>query len=84
MMNIVFGAVGVLAVLGLLALGFFMGWTGRQKWTQHTARAAAQEASEQEKREAEAFNRAFDQMMHYNAETAYGVNVPLSEIAKEE
>ena len=45
-MNVVFGAVGVLAVLGLLALGFFMGWTGRQKWTQHTARAVAQEASE--------------------------------------
>lgn len=80
MMNIVFGALGVLLVLGLLALGFFCGWRARICWVSHTQRAAIQEISEQERKELLAQQKAFDQMMSYNADVAYGTARTLDDI----
>lgn len=83
MQNVIFGALGVLLVLGLLALGFFMGWKGWELWTRHTTRAVEQEISEQERRAFLAQQKAFDDLLGYNAETAYGLNRGLEELERE-
>lgn len=80
MQNIIFGALGVLLVLGLLALGFFMGWRGHVLWLRHTRTAVAKEMTEQEKRAYEAQQRAFEGLMNYSAETAYGLNRGLEDL----
>lgn len=79
-MNFIFGALGVLLVLGLLALGFFMGWRARILWRTHTHQAVRQEISEKERLAFEAQQKAFDDLMSYNTETAYGMNKGLNEI----
>lgn len=73
MLYVLYGAVGVLAALGLLGLGFFAGWKARKLWQEHTRRAAVQEASEEERRRLEAEQRAFEGLMGYSPETAYGI-----------
>lgn len=83
MQNVIYGALGVLLVLGLIALGFFMGWKARVLWVQHTHRAVAAELTEQEKRDLKAEQKAFDGLMNYNVETAYGMNTSLDELVKE-
>lgn len=83
MQNVIYGALGVLLVLGLIALGFFIGWRSRVLWVQHTHRAVTEELTEQERRELHAQQKAFDGLMSYNAETAYGLNTSLDELAKE-
>ena len=83
MVNIVYGALGVIAVLGLLGLGFFMGWNARVKWVDHTTRAVSVEINEQQKRDLEAQQRAFETMMSYNQEVAYGETKGLAELMKE-
>lgn len=84
MLNILFGALGVLLVLGLLALGFFMGWRARIMWLSHTTRAVKQEISEKERLAFEAQQKAFDDLLSYNTETAYGMNVDLNAVYGED
>jgi len=83
MQNVIYGALGVLAVLGLLALGFFMGWKARVLWVKHTVQAVRAEVTEQERRALEAEQKAFDGLMNYNMETAYGMNRGLDEVMRE-
>ena len=78
MINFIFGALGVLLVLGLLALGFFIGWKARILWRTHTTRAVRQELTEQERLAFEAQQKAFDDLLSYNVETAYGMNKGLN------
>ena len=80
MLNILFGALGVLLVLGLLALGFFLGWRARILWLTHTRREVTREISEKERMAFEAQQRAFDDLMSYNTETAYGMNTDMNSI----
>ena len=84
MIYVLYGALGVLLVLGLFGLGFFMGWKGRMFWQKHTAKAVATELSEQERRELRAEQEAFRQVLNYNVDTAYGLAPSLDELAKEE
>lgn len=83
MEHIVLGAIGVLVVLGLLVLGFSIGWRCRIMWTRHTTRAVKQELTEQERRDLIAQQRAFDSLMNYSAETAYGMTAGLQDLAGE-
>ena len=83
MHNVILGALGVLLVLLLLAIGFFMGWRARVLWVRHTHRAVAEELTEQEKRALKAEQKAFDGLLNYNMETAYGMNKGLDELAVE-
>ena len=83
MQYVAYGALGVLFALGLLALGFFAGWRGRGMWLKHTAQAVKQEISEQERREFEAQQKAFDGLLSYNAEQAFGMNKSLEELVQE-
>lgn len=82
-MNFIFGALGVLLVLGLLALGFFIGWKARILWRTHTTRAVRQELTEQERLAFEAQQKAFDDLLSYNVETAYGMNKGLNDMQGE-
>lgn len=83
MLYVAYGALGVLFALGLLSLGFFIGWKGHVLWLKHTHRAVRQELSEQEKQAFEAQRKAFDGLMGYNAEVAYGLSVSPEELMQE-
>ena len=69
MINFLLGAAGMLAVLGLLILGAFFGWKARELFQVN----AVQEVSEAERRRFEAEQQAFESMLNYNADTAYGL-----------
>ena len=73
MIYLIYGVGGVLLALGLLVLGFAAGWKGRAAWQEHTKRAVVQEATEEEKRQLEAEQKAFAGLLNYNTETAYGM-----------
>lgn len=73
MAYLLYGAGGMLLVLGLLVLGAVIGWKGHISWQKHTERAVVQEATEEEKRQLEAEQKAFNGLMNYNAEMAYGI-----------
>ena len=83
MIYVVYGALGVLFALGLLALGFFIGWRSHVLWLKHTNRAVRQELSEQEKQAFEAQRKAFDGLMGYSADVAYGMAVTPEELMQE-
>ena len=80
MMYVVYGALGVLFALGLLTAGAAIGWRGHVLWLRHTNRAVRHELSEQEKQAVEAQRKAFDGLMGYNADVAYGLNVGPEEL----
>lgn len=73
MIYLVYGAVGTLAVLGLLACGIFIGWKANDAFAKHSRQKAAEEATEEQKRMLMAQQQAFEEMLGYNADTAYGV-----------
>lgn len=66
-----YGVGGVLLVIALLVLGAVMGWKGHIAWQKHTRQAAVQEATEEEKRQLEAEQRALSGLLNYNVEMAY-------------
>lgn len=72
MAYVLYGAGGVLLALALLAAGALIGWKGRIAWQEHTRQAVAKEATEEEKRELEAEQKAFSKLINYSVEMAYG------------
>ena len=76
MIYFVIGAAGTLTVLGLLSLGAFLGWKARERFTQRTV----QEFSEEEHRRILEEQRAFEAMLSYNIDTAYGVDSGVAKI----
>lgn len=70
MLNVLLGAAGTLAVLGLLFLGAFLGWKARERFQKETV----QELDEETCRRFEAEQQAFEDMLNYNIDTAYGLN----------
>ena len=83
MYNFIFGAVGALAVVALVAVGVFIGWKANDAFRAHSNRVAAEEASEEERRQLIADQRAFECMLNYNQDTAYGMNKGLDEMVGE-
>lgn len=84
MNNFIFGAVGALFVMAMVAVGIYIGWKANDAFRKHSTRVAAQEASEEERRQLIAEQKAFDNMLNYNQDTAYGLNVGVSELAGDE
>lgn len=72
MSYVLYGAGGVLLALALLLSGAVAGWKARGAWIDHTRKAVAEEVSEEEKRRLKAEQQAFDGMLNYNADIAYG------------
>lgn len=73
MIYILYGAGGILAVLGLLALGMLIGWKGNNAFQKYNRQKIEEEATEEQKRRERAAQAFFDDMLSYNAEQAYNV-----------
>ena len=73
MIYLFFGAVGTLAVLGLLACGVFIGWKANGAFIRHSRQYAVEEATEEQRRQLLAQQQAFEEMLGYNADAAYGL-----------
>jgi len=71
-MTFLFGFLGGLAVVGLLALGGLIGWNTHKAFTRYTAPKVSPpgEAELQRLKDTQA---AFRQLSNYSAETAYGM-----------
>ena len=82
MMYVLYGAAGMLLVLALVAGGFAAGWQARKAWQAHTRKAADHEATEEERRAILAQQKAFESMLNYNAETAYGMAGGMEELRR--
>lgn len=82
MMNIVYGAVGVIAVLLLLCIGAIIGWKARIAFEEHNRKVIRQELTEEERKKFQAEQEAFDAMINYNVDMAYGNPKSLEELAK--
>ena len=84
MVFVIYGAVGVLAVLLLLLGGAFLGWKLHTRYIAHNHRIIREELTDEQKRKFAADQAAWEAMMNYSTETAYGLNPTLEEIAKKE
>ena len=84
MLNFIFGAIGALVVIALIAIGFVIGWHANNAFRRHSTRVAAEEASEEERRQLIADQRAFETMLNYNQDIAYGITKLESEMVGEE
>ena len=84
MTYIIYGAVGVIAVLLLFAGGVFAGWKLHVAYEKHNHKVVTESVSEEEKREFLAQQKAFDNMLHYNVNQAYGLTDPLYELQNRE
>lgn len=78
MSYLVYGAAGMLAVLMLLAAGAFLGWRANDACGRYSARRAAEEATEEQLRQLAAQQQAFESMLGYNQDTAYGLESGLT------
>lgn len=70
MIEICCGALSAMAVLGAFLAGFA---AGRKACELPARGSAAHEESEEEKRLLHEEQRAFENMLHYNMDTAYGL-----------
>ena len=83
MVNIVYGAVGVLAVLLLLFSGAIIGWKARIAYEKHNQKVIRQELTEEERRKFQADQESVRAMINYSVDMAYGKPQSLAELAKE-
>lgn len=85
MAYLIYGAVGILTVLLLLFGGAFLGWKLHARYLAHNTRIVKEEYTEEQKRKFAADQAAWDAMMNYSVETAYGLTGnTLKELAKKE
>ena len=73
MNGFIWGVLGMLATLLLLVGGFGIGWNCNNLYRKKTAAAVKQELSETEKRRIAEEAAAFDTLMNYSADMAYGL-----------
>lgn len=70
-MQFLIGAVGALAVVGLLCIGVLIGWKGHAKYAVQKTR---EKATEEELRKIKEQDEAFRHLTGYSVEDAYGYN----------
>lgn len=73
MIYLMYGAGGTLAVLAVFFLGGFLGWKLRATCSQYRVTKEAQEVTQEQRRELAAQQQAFEEMLRYNQDTAYGI-----------
>lgn len=74
MMTFFYGVLGMLLTLVLFAGGVVLGWHLRIKYQDKTKAAVHFELSEQEKKRQKEDAQAFDQLVNYGPEIAYGLH----------
>lgn len=83
MVYVAYGAIGVVAVLLLLLSGVLIGWKLRVAYDKHNVKVVQEQMTEEQKQDFLASQRAFEAMLNYNTEQAYGLNKTLDDVAKE-
>lgn len=73
MIYLIYGAGGMLVVLTAFFLGSLLGWKLREAFVAYHRRSAAQEVTQEQWRELAAQQQAFEEMLRYNQDTAYGI-----------
>ena len=73
MMSLIYGAVGMLAVLVLLAVGGFLGWKATRMYDRYRTKRVQEEVTQEQRRRLAAQQQAFEEMLRYNQDTAYGM-----------
>ena len=73
MIYLVYGAGGMLLVLVLLFLGVFLGWKFKEACEKYGRKSETEEIGQEQRRQLLAQQQAFEEMLHYNQDTAYGV-----------
>lgn len=68
-MDMLYGAVGALLVVVLLAAGAWVGWTAHKKFYH----VSPEKLADDELKKMQAAQDAFRQMQGYNADIAYGI-----------
>lgn len=79
-MDMLYGALGALIVVGLLALGALVGWKARGRFYGTTAEPPAAAEVRRMREEQEAFHS----LQNYNADIAYGVSAAEHELERGE
>ena len=74
MENILYGAIGALFTVALFSAGVYTGWRVHIRYTEKTAATVRTELSEAEKRRQREDAQAFDQLVNYSPEMAYGLH----------
>lgn len=82
MTNMIYGAAGVLSVLLLLFIGAFIGWKVRIAYEKHNRKVLVEQLSEEERSRLIEDQRAFEDMLHYNIDMAYGTPQSLKDLAR--
>lgn len=75
----IYGVLGMLFTVGLFAGGVFLGWHLRIRYTDRTQAVVREELTEQEKRRRKEDAQAFDTLVNYSPEMAYGLDRPPDE-----
>lgn len=73
MPEIMWGVIGTLLTLGIVCGAFIAGWKANELWKAKTAKAEARVLSEKEKQRQKEDAEAFQTMLNYNADVAYGI-----------
>lgn len=81
---VIFGAVGVVAVLLLLISGAILGWKLHKAYQKHNTRVVQESISEEQLHQLQEEQRAFDAMLNYTPEMAYGLRTSLADYARKE
>ena len=79
-MEFLLGALGALAVMGVLVLGAIIGWKAHARF----AAPKVAPPTTDERRKLEEENKAFQQLMQYNADVAYGLHSVEEAMQKED
>lgn len=73
MMYLIYGVGGMLAVLVLLVLGGYCGWKANEMFRHYSRRKTVEEWTQEQNRQLVAQQQAFEEMLRYNQDTAYGM-----------
>lgn len=83
MLNLLYGAIGTLGVLVLFAGGIFTGWRLHGAFIAHNHKVIREEMTEEQKQRFAADQAAWEAMMNYSTEAAYGLTTdPLEELTR--
>ena len=74
MIYLIYGAAGALAVMGVLAAGIHIGWKAADLTEKYRRSSAAGQETEEQRRQLKAQQQAFESMLSYNTDTAYGID----------